>query len=179
MLASHLIKQKIYETIKYFLRQHPLLFVPTIALFVVLFFVPIIIYFLISALFPDLLANSVIFATAVLAASIYYLSIYLFFFSQFIEFYLDIWVVTNDRIIDIEQQGLFARTISELDLYRIQDVTTEVHGLFATLFHYGNVIVKTASSNSHIVFRNVAHPNEIRQALIQLAEDDRKHHHAA
>src|SRR3989339_1973511 len=179
MLVSHLIKQKTYETIKYFLRQHPLTFAPTVALFVVLFFVPFVVYFLISALFPNLLANSSIYTLAVLCASIYYLSIYLFFYSQFIEFYLDIWIVTNDRIVDIEQQGLFARTISELDLYRIQDVTTEVNGFFCTMFHYGNVIVKTASAGSRVIFRNVKHPNEIRQALIQLAEDDRKHHHAA
>jgi len=176
MLVSHLIKQKTYETIKYFLRQHPLLFVPTVAMFAVLACIPVAVYFLISTLFPDLIVSTPIQAVGILGASIYYLSIYLFFYSQFIEFYLDIWIVTNDRIVDIEQQGLFARTISELDLYRIQDVTTEVNGFFATMLHFGNVIIKTASSTTHIVFRNVSHPNEIRQALIQLAEEDRKHH---
>lgn len=178
MLVSHLIKQKPYETIKYFLRQHPLMFMPTLALFIILIGVPFAIYFLINALYPSLWTNPSIYPLGVLSASIYYLSIYLFFYSQFIEFYLDIWIVTNDRIIDIEQEGLFARTISELDLYRIQDVTTEVNGLFPTIFNYGNVIVKTASATTHIIFRHVSHPNEIRQALIQLAESDRKFHQA-
>lgn len=178
MLVSHLIKQKDYETIKYFLRQHPLMFAPTILLFIILAGVPFAFYFLINALFPGLLATQSIYTIGVLSASIYYLSIYLFFYSQFIEFYLDIWIVTTDRIIDIEQEGLFARTISELDLYRIQDVTTEVNGLFPTLFHYGNVMIKTASSNSHVTFRHVSHPNEIRQTLIQLSESDRKFHHS-
>lgn len=154
------------------------MFVPTLALFIVLMCVPIAFYFLINAIYPSLWANLSIYPLGVLSASIYYLSIYLFFYSQFIEFFLDIWIVTNDRIIDIEQEGLFARTISELDLYRIQDVTTEVNGFFPTIFHYGNVIIKTASSTTHIVFRNVSHPNEIRQALIQLAESDRKFHQA-
>lgn len=177
MLVSHLIKRKNYETIKYFLRQHPIVFIPTLFLFIILIGVPFVIYFLINTLFPELLSNVSVYTFGVLGASIFYLSIFLFFYSQFLEFYLDIWIVTNDRIIDIEQAGLFARTISELDLYRIQDVTTEVNGFFPTMFHYGNVTVKTASSNSHIMFRNVQHPNEIRQALIQLAEEDRKHHH--
>ncbi len=176
MLVSHLIKQKAYETIKYFLRQHPIVFIPTLALFIILLCVPFVIYFLINTLFPELLSNVSVYTFGVLGASIFYLSIFLFFYSQFLEFYLDIWIVTNDRIIDIEQAGLFARTISELDLYRIQDVTTEVNGFFPTMLHYGNVTIKTASSNSHIMFRNVRNPNEIRQAMIQLAEEDRKHH---
>jgi membrane protein YdbS with pleckstrin-like domain len=154
------------------------MFVPTVTLFIILLAVPFAFYFLINALYPAMWASTTIFPLGVLCASVYYLSIFLFFYSQFIEFYLDIWIVTNDRIIDIEQEGLFARTISELDLYRIQDVTTEVNGVFPTFFHYGNVIIKTASSNSHVTFRHVSHPNEIRQALIQLSESDRKFHHS-
>ncbi len=178
MQVAHLIKQKAYEKIEYLLRRHPITFIPIGALFLVLSSVPVVLYFLAENIFPDFIHGAIIFPLAVLLASIYYLSIYLFFYAQFIDFYLDLWIVTNDRIVDIEQHGLFSRTISEVDLYRVQDVTVEVHGIIATLFKYGNITVKTASSNINIIFYNVHKPNEVRQALIQLSEDDRKHHHA-
>ena len=101
---------------------------------------------------------------------------YLFFFVRFIDYYLDLWIITNDRIVDIEQHNLFSRSVTELDLFRIQDVTADMHGFFATIFNYGNVLVKTASSNTHIIFYNVSQPNRIREHLIHLSEEDRKYH---
>jgi len=176
MHIAHLIKQKSYEKIEYLLRRHPLTFLPRVTLFIVLIAVPFIVYFLISSLYPNIFNGNILFPLAVLLASIYFLTIYLFFYAQFLEFYLDSWIVTNDRIVDIEQHGLFSRTISELDLYRVQDVTVDVHGIFPTILKYGNVQVKTASQNVGIVFYNVHRPNIVRQAIIELSELDRKHH---
>ncbi|MBU2542123.1 PH domain-containing protein [Patescibacteria group bacterium] len=177
MLISHLIKQKSYEKIEFLLRRHPITFIPILSLFIVLLLVPVAMYFLINNLYPQLLTGEISYPLLVLFASIFYLSIYLFFYAQFIDFYLDIWIVTNDRIVDTEQFGLFSRTTSELDLYRIQDVSVNVSGFFPTIFKYGNVTVKTASSNSDIVFRNIPNPNQVRQGLIQLSEEDLKFHH--
>jgi len=115
MHIAHLIKQKGYEKIEYLLRRHPLTYVPKVLLFLVLMTVPFVVYFLINSLFPNLFMGEIIYALSVLLASIYFLGIYLFFYTQFLEFYLDSWIVTNDRIVDIEQHGLFSRTISELD----------------------------------------------------------------
>jgi len=178
MSVSDFIKQKTYEKVEYLLRRHPITFLSKFFLFLILLSIPIIVYFLFITLFADLLASEIIFALAVLLASVYYLSIILFFYTQFVVFYLDIWIVTNDRIIDVYQHGLFSRTISEFDLYRIQDVTVEIKGLFASLFNYGIVNIKTASGNANITFYNIPNPNEVRETLVQLAEDDRKYHHA-
>lgn len=177
MHFSNLICQKSYEKIIYTLRRHWFTFLPKISLFLLLLLSPLALYYIISTLFPNLLAEERIYTVAILAASAYYLTIYLLFLTQFIDYYLDIWIVTNDRIVDIEQFGLFSRTISELDLFRIQDVTTDVHGVFPTLLGYGNVSVKTASQNIDIVFYNVPDPNLIRHELLKLADADRKYHY--
>lgn len=178
MDARHLIKQKSYEKIIHILRRHPVTFVPTLLLFLLLLALPIGVFFIISSLFPELLNGPIIYPTAVLAASVFYLAIIVFFFTQFIDFYLDLWVVTNDRIVDIEQFGLFARTVSEVDLFRIQDVTTNVHGFFSTIFNYGVITIKTASDNKSIVFKNIPRPNAVREKLIRLSDEDRKYHYA-
>src|SRR3990167_2641103 len=169
MQIAHLIKQKSYEKIEYFLRRHPLTFVPIFAVFVILMLVPVALYFLLNNLFPQLLTGELSYPVLVLFASVFYLSVYLFFYGQFIDFYLDLWIVTNDRIVDIEQHGLFSRSISELDLYNIQDVTVEISGFFHTMFKYGDLHVKTASDNSQVIFRDIPNPNEVRQALIELS----------
>lgn len=179
MIISNLIRQKNYEKIEYLLRRHPITFLPYFLIFLLIMVVPIVVYLLINNIYPEILdpmTSRILFPIATLSASIYYLGACLFFYFQFIEFYLDIWIVTNDRIVDINQKGLFSRTISEMDLYRIQDVTVIVHGFFPSLFKYGNVQVKTASQNVGIIFKNVPRPNEIREALIQLSDEDRKHH---
>ena len=176
MSVSNVIHQKDYEKVVFILHRHSLTFVPIIGLFTILMLVPVVLYFMLNNLFPEVLANPEIHTSFMLFGSVYYLSTYLFFYGRFIDFYLDMWIVTNDRIVDIEQHSLFHREITELDLYRIQDVTASVRGVFSTLFKYGDVTIKTASSTSTIVFRNVPNPNHIREQLISLADEDRKYH---
>lgn len=177
MQLSHLIKQKSYEKVEYILRRHWFTFLPKIILFLFLAVVPVLLYFMIQTLYPTLFDHGVVFALGLVFASAFYLSILVFFYTEFIVFYLDMWVVTNDRIVDVEQLGIFSRSISELDLFRIQDVTADVHGAFATLIDYGTVTIKTASNNINIVFKDVKHPNKIREELIQLSHIDRKYHY--
>lgn len=176
MHLGELIKQKSYERIEYRIRRHPITFVPILFMFIVLLLVPVILYFVISSIFPNLFLGPLSRPMLVLLGSTYLLGMYLFFYGQFIDYYLDLWIVTNDRIVDIEQHNLFSRSITELDLFRIQDVTVEMHGFFATILDYGTISVKTASSNSHIIFYDVGRPNFFRQELIRLSDEDRKYH---
>lgn len=177
MDIRHLIRQKSYEHVRYVLRRHPFTFLPYIALLLILLVLPIIVYFLLENTVPQVFSGERIYTTLVLVASVYYLSVCLFFFAHFVDYYLDMWIVTNDRIVDIEQFGLLSRTISELDLFRVQDVTTDVHGFFATFLNYGDVSVKTASENIDIVFRQVPNPNHIRHELLRLSDEDKKYHY--
>jgi len=176
MHLSQVIKQKPYEHIVYRLRRHAITFLPMTLLFLFLGIIPIALYYLILQISPALLEQELWYTIGILLASVFYLSIYLFFYVQFLDFYLDVWVVTNDRIIDMEQFGLFTRTTTELDLFRIQDITAEIRGLFPTVFNYGNLYIKTASANTDIVFRNIPNPNGIREHVIRLADEDRKFH---
>ncbi len=131
---------------------------------------------MLQGVLPWVLASESGFALLVLLGSIYYLGAITFFFTEFIIYYLDVWIVTNDRIIDVEQLSLFSRTISELELHNIQDVTSDVHGFFPTFLNYGNITVKTSSINANIIFHDIHRPNKIREDLIRLADEDRKHH---
>ncbi len=85
-------------------------------------------------------------------------------------YYLNMQVVTNERIVDITQTSLIHHTISELHLSRIEDVTAEVKGLFPTFLNYGNVYVQTAGETSRFVFDRVPNPTAVEKMILDLYE---------
>lgn len=156
------------------LRRHWLIFFKQILFFIFASAVPIIFYAFFSALLENPLENEALKAAAILITSIYYLTIWLIFFTSFVDYYLDIWIVSNRRIINIEQRALFSRVISEQRLDRIQDITSEVHGIIPTIFDYGDVHIQTAGAQQRFIFKQVRHPNQIRKKIIALAKQEKK-----
>ncbi len=171
-----IINKKSYENKIYVLRRYPLVFVRFIFFFILLAVLPYALYYVFDYMYPLLFSGPVAKPLLILCSSAYYLAIWVFFLSSFVDYYLDIWIVTNDRIINIEQLGLFARSISELDLYQIQDVTSEIKGIFPTFFNYGYVLIQTAGEVSHFNFEQVRDPHTIRKTILDLVDEDRKYH---
>lgn len=178
MSVKRLIKQKSYEKVVYVLRRHWLIFIKTMLPYPILIIFPVVIYWVITREFSNLLMGEFSYPLLIVAASIYYFCVILFTFNAFLDYYLDEWIVTNDRIINIEQTGLFARTVSEMDLYKLQDATSDVKGIFPTMFNYGHVRLQTAGEKGNFDFEQVKNPNEIRRRIIELADEDRKFHQA-
>ncbi len=158
------------------LRRHPIVILKNFLIFIVLAAIPLSIFILLRSASPALLTSPVIFPLLAVGGSIYYLSIWLFFFTSLIDYFLDLWIITNDRLLSVEQHGLFARTIAELDLYTIQDATSEVRGVFPTMLNYGNVHVQTAGARARFELEQIGNPNEVRQKILELVDEDRKFH---
>jgi len=135
---------------------------------------PLAVFYVIFISYSDLLNNPTSYSIIVLSASAYYLFIWLFFYFSFVDYYLDVSIVTNHRIIDVKQNGFFSRTVSEQKLFRVQDVTSEIKGIIPTIFRYGNVYIQTAGEVERFNFQEVPNPNIIREKIIELAENDKK-----
>ncbi|HOX41469.1 MAG TPA: PH domain-containing protein [bacterium] len=86
----------------------------------------------------------------------------------FVDYYLDVDIVTDQRIVDITQNGLFRRNISELHLHQVQDVSAHVDGVFQTLLHFGDVLIQTAGERENFVFRAIPHPYRIAKQILDL-----------
>lgn len=99
-------------------------------------------------------------------AVIYWLFLAAFLLVAWIEYWLDMWVITSERIIDIEQRSLFSREVSEFLLSRVQDVTVEVPNLVATMLHYGNIVVQTAGEKSFTI-REIPHVEEAKEIILE------------
>ena len=110
----------------------------------------------------------------VLLIWIYVAAIWLFLLGTFVDYYLNTWIVTSFRIIDADQVGLFKRTVSELHLANVQDVTTEVKGLLPTMLNYGNVLVQTAGEEDLFRFENAPHPEHVKEEIMKLVEVEKE-----
>lgn len=78
-----------------------------------------------------------------------------------LDHHLDIWIVTNERLIDVEQKGVFSREVSSLRFDRIQDITAEVDGVLATMLKFGDIKVQTAGDTNEFTITNIATPQHV------------------
>ena len=100
----------------------------------------------------------------------FFIFLWIFSFLLWIDYYFDVWIITNERIVNIEQKGLFVRHISELNFSRVQDVTATVEGLLPTVLNYGDVLVQTAGEEKRFMFRQVADPYQVKDIVMKLSK---------
>lgn len=125
------------------LRKHWFVLARTLVLFLILIILaPLVLTFL-PLVARD--ANPAVLDPIVnLGLSLYLLIILAFLFLVWMEYYLDMWIITTTRIIDIEQRGLFSREVSEIPLSSVEDVTIDVEGVIETFLKFGTLRVQTA-----------------------------------
>jgi uncharacterized membrane protein YdbT with pleckstrin-like domain len=108
--------------------------------------------------------------------SVYYMVIW-YVFGFFITMYtMDIWIVTDSRIIDSTQNGFFNRTVSEISLGNIQDITTMVSGAIPTMMNYGDVEVQSAGVVEHFKFQQVSNPQNVKDTVSRAMSDYKSKH---
>jgi uncharacterized membrane protein YdbT with pleckstrin-like domain len=123
--------------------------------------------FFLPLFFPDYLegnSQSII----LFMQSFIMLIIWIYGFMIWIDYYFDVWIITSERVINIEQKGLFNRGVSELMYAKIQDVSTEVMGFLPTIINYGDVKIQTASEDKEFLFRTVSDPYRIKDIIMNL-----------
>lgn len=176
MHLDRLPNQERDEHVQLFLRRH-WIFIAEIVLFSgVGFLLPIILYILLSTSNIDVFAHPLFGPLNAVALSIYLFMVFIVTITQVTDYYLDTWIVTNERIINIEQHGLFSRIISELHLNQVQDVTSEIHGVLATFVSYGNVYIQTAGTRERFNFKGIDNPDQVKEKVSKLIQADKLRH---
>ena len=100
-------------------------------------------------------------------AALLFLTLWLAAMHFVTDFYLDTWIVSNERIIGVTQKGFFSREINSFRIERIQDVQTDVHGFFPTIFGIGDVHVETAGHTHDLIMRTVGNPQGLRDIIME------------
>ena len=94
-------------------------------------------------------------------------------FAVWTKYYLDLWVITDRRIIAVEQINFFNRNVAIFRLERMQDIEFNINGLIQTFFNFGTISAQTAGHmEANFSSNYMPNPDEL-QATIQKAMDAR------
>ena len=167
----HFPGQERDEKINLFLRRHPLSFFGFGLIGLLIVILPLIVFIvLLSNGFLILDSSALDHELVVLIGSGYLLFCLGLILAAWINYYLDIYIITDRRVIDVSQDGLFARSLSATDLVDVEDVKASVDGFLQTFFNYGDVLVQTAGEARNISFHHAPNPYALARAIMDYHE---------
>ncbi|MDZ7744356.1 MAG: PH domain-containing protein [Candidatus Saccharibacteria bacterium] len=91
------------------------------------------------------------------------------FMPAWIAWYYSVFIVTDQRFIQITQRGLFHHSTVDLSLNQIQSINYEVSGFQATVLGYGTILVQTYMGD--LVIHDIHHPSEIYKKMLVILRD--------
>ena len=93
---------------------------------------------------------------------------------KFSLWYFNVFILTNERVIDIEQKGFFDRTVSEVSYEKIRDVSYRRKGFFETIFRYGSVRIQTSIDKLELEVKKIKNPKDIHELILDLCEREKE-----
>lgn len=102
----------------------------------------------------------------------WYLITFAFTFEQFLNWFFNVYIITDERVFDVDFVNLVYREMTDANLDQIQDVTVKVGSVIRTVFDYGDVLIQTASEVPEIDFEAVPHPDRVAQVLRELRVEE-------
>ncbi|MGD9935346.1 MAG: hypothetical protein AB7T37_16750, partial [Dehalococcoidia bacterium] len=82
----------------------------------------------------------------------------------------DLWVVTDQRIVDSAKHHWFHHRMASADLDDVEDIAIRKDGVFATAFNFGDVHLQTAGEQANFVLSGIPKPGDVL-ALIDKQRD--------
>jgi len=81
-------------------------------------------------------------------------------------------IITDQRVIENQQQGFFRKTVTELLYNDILQISYSREGMSATFYNYGDLIIRTASNNQ-IVFEMIPGPDRVVSLINEIRQQKR------
>ena len=98
----------------------------------------------------------------------------LWFIYQYIDWRNDVYIVTNNEVIDVERElapypffFVFTESRRQASLANVQYVDLRIPNPIAMLLNYGNVIVRTAGAEGTLDFVWVANPRRVHDEILR------------
>jgi hypothetical protein len=162
MKPERLVKLKAREEVLEVVLESILPQVPKFVFLIVLFVLP---FFFMFPLFREgMIGVSIFFAVFVVVA--------FFLWRAFFNWSRTFLLVTDRRVVDHDQEGLFSKVITEARFHQIDDVTYRIKGFWATIFRFGVLRIKLHGNAADIEFHFVKHPARIADLLHDLRDQE-------
>ncbi len=152
-----------WEVVKKVVRRHWMAFVPLFLYSVLVLIIIISVYF---TMWFTLMSNLIVIIFTMFSI--------LFLFIDWLNNELDMYVISNKRIIGIDQISFLNRTVSECSLADVQEVNSKTKWIFANLFDYGSVTIQTAWNASNFHMAIVPEPLKTARQILNIVEELKK-----
>jgi hypothetical protein len=147
--------QRQAEVVYLITHQHPLVLLPRLLPMMVVALIPIATFAFIG------------FGSATWLASICCWPIALFLLGEHCYAWnATLLLVTNERIVFMEQHGFFKRELVECSLSGVQQVSHSVHGVLATVAGFGDLAISTSGSLKPITIPHIPNPYGVQQEML-------------
>lgn len=156
------------EVVVLFLRQHFVVNIPWLFMVFIMIVAPTVIFPLVFRFLE--LPFPLPLGYAIIGTLFWYTLTFGFALAKFIHWFFNIYIVTNQRIVDIDFVNLLYKQFSEAQLSNIQDISYRMRGIVATVVNYGNVIIQTAGELPNFEFAAVPNPSKVVEAISELAD---------
>jgi uncharacterized membrane protein YdbT with pleckstrin-like domain len=92
------------------------------------------------------------------------------YFPSWLGWHFSVFILTDQRFIQITQKGFFHRSVADLGLAQIQAVNYEVAGLQETLLGFGTINMRTYVGDLEI--KDVHHPAKVQKRILSILKDE-------
>lgn len=165
MNVENIVKLKEGERVQRVVRQSWMAHVAQMAVSAVLIAAP---FFFMVPLFAMGIPGAVTFVAIVMVGVAYAAR-------AFHVWYWNAFVITNFRVVDIDQRGLFNRTVSEATYDKIQDVSYHVTGIIGTLFRLGTLVIQTAGTTTNLELPALHDPKDVHHLITATLQSFQSH----
>lgn len=157
----HFESQAETERVVMLLRRHPITNIRWILTAVVLSLAPQTLQFVpFLNFFPDQFQTFTVLG--------WYMLIFAYALENFLSWFFQVNIITDERIIDIDFYSLIFKKVSSAKLDNIEDITSSTGGFLRSLMNYGTVIVQTAATQQEFEFIDVPQPDKVIKLLNEL-----------
>lgn len=112
------------------------------------------------------------FELLVVGVLFWYLITFAFTLEQFLSWFFNVYIITDERVFDVDFINLVYREITDAELDNIEDVTVRVGSVIRTVFDFGDVMIQTAGATPQVDFEAVPHPDRVAQVLRELRVEE-------
>lgn len=109
-----------------------------------------------SAIWPKELINLIYAPIGLLVGMI-------FFFRSWIGWYFSVIIISDQRLIEVKQKGLWNRTVVDIGLDKIQSINYQIAGFQETVFGFGTILVQTFIGD--LVLDKIHHPQKMQEEI--------------
>lgn len=155
------------EQIILFLRKHGITNIPWIFTSIVMFLTP---SFILSFSILEAVPANFRFVFIM----IWYLISTAYTLESFLTWFFNVYIITDERIVDVDFYNLTYKEVSDANLDKIEDVTYKMGGVIRTLFNYGDILIQTAAEITNFEFLAVPYPDKVVKVLQDLRMEEQQ-----